>query len=49
MAHGGVIMVHDYGSFFDGIAKAVDEFARDWHVFPVPIPDECGSVLIVHP
>lgn len=49
MAHGGVIMVHDYGSFWKGVARAVDEFAENLHMLPVPIPDECGSVLIVHP
>lgn len=49
MNSGGVIMVHDYGSPWLGVSRAVDEFAEQNNIFPIPIPDECGSVLIVHP
>jgi len=49
MANGGVIMVHDYNSFWGGIASAVDEFAEKYALFPLVIPDECGSALFIHP
>lgn len=50
MSSGGIIMVHDYGSpWLKGVARAVDEFTEQNNIFPIPIPDECGSVLIVHP
>ena len=49
MSKGGVIMVHDYGSPWLGVALAVDEFSKENLLFPIPLADECGSVLFVHP
>jgi O-methyltransferase len=47
---GGVVIVHDYNSFyFDGARKAVDEFCRPRGIVPVQLPDSAGSVVIIKP
>lgn len=45
---GGVLMIHDYNSTqFNGAKKAVDAFCAQEHIYPVPICDLHGSVLLV--
>jgi O-methyltransferase len=45
-ARGGMLVVHDYNSWF-GARKAVDDFLKDKPEFPVPMPDKSGSALIL--
>jgi O-methyltransferase len=42
----GFILVHDYNAWA-GARKAVDEFFKDKPEIPIPMPDKCGSALIV--
>ena len=44
---GGVIMVHDYNHNWEGVTKAVNEFAATLSESLVPIADWQGSVMIV--
>ena len=44
---GGVIMVHDYNHNWEGVTKAVNEFAATLAESVVPIADWQGSVMIV--
>jgi len=46
MAAGGMLVIHDYNSWF-GARKAVDDFLTDKTEFPVPMPDKSGSALIL--
>lgn len=47
---GGVVIVHDYNSFYyDGARKAVDEFCMLRGTVPVQLPDSAGSAVIVKP
>lgn len=43
---GGFIIVHDYNAW-PGARKAVDEFAKEKNIIPIPLPDKSGSCLIV--
>lgn len=44
---GGVLLVHDYSSLhWSGIERAVDEFFADKPESPVPIPDQCGTIVV---
>lgn len=48
MSPGGCIMVHDYNSTqFSGAGKAVREFCKQEKVYPVPICDLHGSVVLM--
>lgn len=48
MSPGGCIMVHDYNSTqFSGAGKAVREFCEQEKVYPVPICDLHGSVVLI--
>jgi O-methyltransferase len=44
---GGIIIVHDYNHNWDGVTKAVNEFASTISETVVPIADWQGSVMIV--
>lgn len=43
---GGFVLVHDYNAW-PGARRAVDEFANDHGLVPVPLPDKSGSALIL--
>ena len=48
MSTGGVIIVHDYNSTqFTGARKAVQEFCAKENIYPIPICDLHGSVLLI--
>lgn len=48
LSKGGVIMIHDYNSTqFRGVKKAVDDFCQKENIYPIPICDLHGSVLLV--
>lgn len=48
MSPGGCILVHDYNSTqFSGAGKAVREFCEQEKVYPVPICDLHGSVVLI--
>lgn len=42
----GIIVIHDYNSW-SGARKATDEFFYDKIEIPIPMPDKCGSAIIV--
>ena len=47
LAKGGYIMVHDYNNV-DGVMKAVDDYEMQYgNIHKVPIPDDCGTLVIV--
>lgn len=48
LSKGGVIMVHDYNSTqFSGVKKAVDEICQTENIYPIPICDLHGSVMLI--
>ena len=47
LSPGGVIIIHDYTSKWEGLVKAVDEFAKSIPESVIPIPDMESSVMIV--
>ena len=47
LSPGGVIVIHDYNYKWEGIRKAVDEFAESIPESLVPVADMEGSVMIV--
>ena len=48
MSRGGCLMVHDYNSMqYTGAKKAVREFCEKTNIFPVPICDLHGSVVLM--
>ena len=47
LAPGGVIFIHDYNHKWEGLMKAVDEFAATIPEQPVLIPDLDSTVVIV--
>jgi O-methyltransferase len=47
MAHGGLIIVHDYGSsHWPGVKAAVDEVLSQRPERPILLPDKSGTVVI---
>ena len=46
MSHGGIIVCHDYNSW-PGSRRAVDEFCSLNNQIPLPMPDKCGSAVII--
>jgi len=46
MTANGLLVIHDYNSW-QGARKAVDEFFIDKLETPIPMPDKCGSALII--
>jgi len=47
LSPGGVIMVHDYTHLWEGLTRAVDEFAATIPEVPVPVPDKHGTIMII--
>ncbi|MCW3104564.1 MAG: hypothetical protein JWO09_3004 [Bacteroidetes bacterium] len=47
LSPGGIIMIHDYNHNWDGVKKAIDEFAQSIPESVVEIPDWQGSAMIV--
>lgn len=48
LAVGGIILVHDYNSTqFCGVSKAVREFCEKENIYPIPICDLHGSILLI--
>ncbi len=48
MSTGGIIIVHDYNSTqFTGARKAVQNFCAKENIYPIPICDLHGSVLLI--
>jgi O-methyltransferase len=47
LSPGGMIIVHDYNHSWDGVRKAIDEFAQTIPEGVVEIPDWQGSAMIV--
>ena len=46
MVSGGVILVDDYFSTYDGVKKAVDYFAAKMRILAMPIGDNGGVILV---
>ncbi len=46
MSPGGVIVIHDYNHDWEGVVRAVDEFAAGIPESFVPLPDMYGSVVL---
>lgn len=47
LAHGGMLMLHDYSSrYWPGTKQAVDEFCRETGEFVVLLPDKSGSAYL---
>ena len=47
LSEGGYIMIHDFDNC-DGVMKAVYDFEKEnGHIAKVPIPDECGTLVVV--
>lgn len=49
LAPGGVILIHDYNHRWEGLMKAVDEFAAAIPYSLVPVPDLDSTVMIIRP
>jgi O-methyltransferase len=49
LAKGGVILVHDYNHKWEGLKKAVDEFAASEGLAIIPVPDLDGTVMLLKP
>lgn len=50
LTSGGVILIHDYNSHaWPGATQAVDEFTQLHSLYPLPVPDNEGSAVIIHP
>jgi O-methyltransferase len=47
MDRGGIILVHDYNAWA-GARRAVDAFAKETGILPIPMPDKSGSAVIQH-
>jgi len=46
---GGVMLLHDYYSFFDGVRRAADEYFASMGVVVVPFADKAGTGIVVKP
>jgi O-methyltransferase len=44
---GGVLLLHDYFSFFTGVRRAADEYFSDHGVVVVPFADKAGTGIVV--
>ena len=49
MSPGGIILIHDYNHRWEGLVKAVDEFAAKTSCTIIPVPDLDSTVMIVCP
>lgn len=49
MSPGGIILIHDYNHHWEGLVKAVDEFAAKTSCTIIPVPDLDSTVMIVCP
>ena len=47
LSPGGVMLVHDYNHKWEGVMKAVDEFARKIPESVISLPDMDGTVMII--
>jgi O-methyltransferase len=47
LSSGGVILVHDYTSKWEGLVKAVDEFVTEIPENLIEVPDMFGTVMII--
>jgi O-methyltransferase len=47
MSPGGIILIHDYNHRWEGLVKAVDEFAENTSCKLIPVPDFDSTVMIV--
>lgn len=47
LSPGGVLLVHDYNYKWEGVMKAVDEFAAQITEPVIPVPDMDGTVMII--
>lgn len=45
LSDGAIILVHDFNAW-KGARKAVDRFCEENKLFPIPMPDKSGSVII---
>jgi O-methyltransferase len=48
MSAGGIILIHDYNAW-EGARLAVDYFYCQKSLKPIPMPDKCGSAVVVYP
>ena len=46
---GGVMLLHDYYSFFDGVRRAADEYFGPLGVVVVPMNDKAGTGVVIKP
>lgn len=47
---GGYVMVHDFNSpAYPGTHEAIFEYIKKEHISYVPIPDNCGSIILSKP
>ncbi len=46
---GGVMLLHDYYSFFDGVRRAADEYFGPLGVVVVPMNDKAGTGIVIKP
>ena len=46
---GGVMLLHDYYSFFDGVRRAADEYFASMGVEVVPFADKAGTGIVIKP
>lgn len=44
---GGVMLLHDYYSFFDGVRRAADEYFSPLGIAVVPMPDKAGTGIVI--
>lgn len=44
---GGVMLLHDYYSFFDGVRRAADEYFCKMGIIVVPMPDKAGTGIVI--
>ena len=48
MVRGGYIFVHDVNNdSYKGAAKAVNQFAIEQQISFLPLPDACGSAVLI--
>ena len=44
---GGILLVHDYMSIYTGVEKAVEEFSKEFGIYPIPLCDKSGSAAFI--